>query len=127
MKPKFHFYQQIDLMDCGPTCLRMIARYHGHTFNLDTLREKSGITREGVSFGEIADAAEAIGQVTLGMMLAVQYITGSSTVQSTRSSPLRNQSRMRASAWIGWPRSMTATMRKTVKSPSLLCCRRCAD
>lgn len=73
MKPKFHFYQQMDLMDCGPTCLRMVARHHGRTFTIDTLREKSGITREGVSLGGIADAAEAIGMSSLAVQ--VDYAT----------------------------------------------------
>ncbi|MDR2147041.1 MAG: hypothetical protein LBE91_11335, partial [Tannerella sp.] len=30
-------------MDCGPTCLRMIARYYGRSYTLQTLRERSFI------------------------------------------------------------------------------------
>ena len=26
---KFPFYKQLDGMDCGPSCLRMIAKYYG--------------------------------------------------------------------------------------------------
>ncbi|HYF29913.1 MAG TPA: peptidase domain-containing ABC transporter [Chitinophagaceae bacterium] len=58
---KFPFYRQIDSMDCGPTCLRMIAKYYGKSYTLDTLREKSYIDRQGVSLLGISDAAEAIG------------------------------------------------------------------
>ena len=58
---KFAFYRQLDSMDCGPTCLRMIAKYYGRTYTLQSLREKSFITREGVSMLGISDAAEAIG------------------------------------------------------------------
>ena len=58
---KFPAYQQMDLMDCGPTCLRMLARHYGRTFDAEFLREKCAITREGVSLAGIADAAEAIG------------------------------------------------------------------
>ncbi|MBS3775140.1 MAG: C39 family peptidase, partial [Bacteroidales bacterium] len=47
--PKFPFYQQHDAMDCGPACLRMIARYYGKHYSLQTLRDRSYITREGVS------------------------------------------------------------------------------
>ena len=36
-------------MDCGPTCLRMIARYYGKSFSLPFLREKCYIDRAGVS------------------------------------------------------------------------------
>ncbi|MEL6277173.1 MAG: asparagine synthase-related protein, partial [Bacteroidota bacterium] len=39
-------------------CLRMVAKYYGKSYPADYLREKSNITREGVSLGGIADAAE---------------------------------------------------------------------
>lgn len=48
-------------MDCGPTCLRMICKYYGKSYSLDTLREKSYIDRQGVSMMGISDAAESIG------------------------------------------------------------------
>ena len=31
---KFPFYKQLDGMDCGPSCLRMIAKYYGKTFSV---------------------------------------------------------------------------------------------
>ena len=31
---KFPFYKQLDGMDCGPTCLRMIAKYYGKTYSI---------------------------------------------------------------------------------------------
>jgi ABC-type bacteriocin/lantibiotic exporter with double-glycine peptidase domain len=46
MKP-FPHYLQLDAMDCGPTCLRMIAAHYGQRYSLETLREKSHISREG--------------------------------------------------------------------------------
>jgi ATP-binding cassette subfamily B protein len=57
----FPFYSQIESMDCGPTCLRMVAKYYGKNYSLDTLREKSYIDRQGVSMLGISDGAEAIG------------------------------------------------------------------
>ena len=57
----FPHYLQLDAMDCGPTCLRMIARYYGKNYSLQTLRERSFITREGVSMPGISDAAESSG------------------------------------------------------------------
>lgn len=56
-------------MDCGPTCLRMIAKYYGKVFHIKTLRERSFITREGVSMLGISDAAESLGFRTLGVRL----------------------------------------------------------
>lgn len=58
---RFQFIPQHDQMDCGPSCLAMIALYHGKNFSLDYLREKSFITKEGVSLLGIKTASEAIG------------------------------------------------------------------
>jgi ATP-binding cassette subfamily B protein len=67
--PSFPFYKQLDAMDCGPTCLRMVARHYGKHFTLQTLREKSHLSREGVSMLGIARAAEEIGMQTMGVSL----------------------------------------------------------
>jgi ATP-binding cassette, subfamily B, bacterial len=66
---KFPEYIQLDLMDCGPTCLRMIAKHYGRNINLQTLRDKCGIGREGVSLLGISRAAEAVGFHTRGVLL----------------------------------------------------------
>ncbi len=66
---KFPFYQQFDAMDCGPTCLRMVARFYGKHFTTESLREKSYITREGVSLLGISDAAESIGMHSIGVKI----------------------------------------------------------
>lgn len=55
------YYPQHDTMDCGPTCLRMVAAFYGKRYSLEGLREKSFITREGVSMLGISEAAEKIG------------------------------------------------------------------
>ena len=66
----FPFYHQYDAMDCGPTCLRMIAKYYGKNYSLEFLREKCFIGREGVSLLGISDAAELIGFRTLGVKIS---------------------------------------------------------
>jgi len=48
-------------MDCGPTCLRMVAKHYGRNYSLQRLREISGINRAGVSLLGISEAAEKIG------------------------------------------------------------------
>lgn len=70
----FPHYLQHDAMDCGPTCLRMIAKYYGKTYSLQTLREHSFITREGVSMLGISDAAEFIGFRTSGVRISLQQL-----------------------------------------------------
>lgn len=58
---KFPFYKQLDGMDCGPSCLRMIAKYYGKTFSVQQLREQSYIQRTGVNLLGISEAAASIG------------------------------------------------------------------
>ena len=67
MKKKFPFYRQLDQMDCGPTCLKMIAKHYGKTVGIDYLRENSSIGRAGVSFGGIAECAESLGLHSLAV------------------------------------------------------------
>ncbi len=57
----FHYYKQLDAMDCGPTCLRMIAKYYGKEFSVQQLREQSFIKRTGVNLLGLSEAAENIG------------------------------------------------------------------
>ncbi|NRB63043.1 MAG: peptidase domain-containing ABC transporter, partial [Saprospiraceae bacterium] len=63
----FPFYQQHDEMDCGATCLRMVARYHGRFFSLESLRQLTYIGKQGVTMLGISDAAEHIGLQTLAV------------------------------------------------------------
>ena len=65
--PSFPFYKQLDAMDCGPTCLRMIAKHYGKAYTLQTLRSKSYLSRDGVSMMGISEAAESIGFRTMGV------------------------------------------------------------
>ncbi len=58
---KFPFYKQHDTMDCGPSCLKMIAQFYGKTYSLEKLRERCFVSREGVSLLSISEAAESIG------------------------------------------------------------------
>ncbi len=70
----FPFYKQLDTMDCGPSCLRMIAKFYGKTYSLNELRSKAYITREGVSMLGISEAAEAIGFRTTGVKIPFDKI-----------------------------------------------------
>ena len=70
----FPHFVQLDKMDCGPTCLRMIAKHYGRNYTLQYLRERSFITREGVSMLGISDAAETIGFRTVGVKLTLEKL-----------------------------------------------------
>lgn len=67
MPLSFPFYQQLDAMDCGATCIRMIARYFGRYYSLEYLRELTYIGKQGVSLLGISDAAEHIGLQSLAV------------------------------------------------------------
>ncbi len=67
MRRAFPSFLQMDQMDCGPTCLRMIAQHHGRSFSAEHLRERSAITRQGVSLAGISEAAESIGMDALAV------------------------------------------------------------
>jgi ATP-binding cassette, subfamily B, bacterial len=71
---KFPVYRQMDSMDCGPTCLRMIAKHYGKSFSLQTLREYAHITKEGVSLRGISEAAVKIGFRTLEAKLTFEQL-----------------------------------------------------
>ena len=61
-------------MDCGPTCLRMVAKFYGRNYSPQTLREKTQIGKDGVSLLGIAEAAELIGFRTQSYKLTFQSL-----------------------------------------------------
>jgi ATP-binding cassette subfamily B protein len=65
----FTFYRQLNQMDCGPTCLRMIAKHYGKHYNADTLRQIAGFSKQGVSMLGISETAEKIGFRTRGVQI----------------------------------------------------------
>jgi ATP-binding cassette subfamily B protein len=73
MRP-FPHYPQLDQMDCGPTCLRMVAKHYGRSYTVQTLRDKSQIGKEGVSLLGISEAAEAIGFRTMGIKIPFEKL-----------------------------------------------------
>lgn len=57
---KFPFYKQKDLKDCGPTCLKILAKYYGKIVPIQKLRDLCETTREGSSMMGLSDAGEAL-------------------------------------------------------------------
>ncbi|WP_264535921.1 peptidase domain-containing ABC transporter [Flavobacterium sp. N1736] len=71
---KFTNYKQADYKDCGPTCLKIIAKHYGKTIHIQELRDNSETTREGSNLLFLSDAAEKIGFRTLGVKLNVKRL-----------------------------------------------------
>jgi len=82
----FPYFSQLDSMDCGPTCLRMVAKYYGKSFSLPFLREKCYIDKEGVSLKGISEAAELIGFRTVAVK--VPLTTENSELPSLAEAPM---------------------------------------
>ena len=74
MIKSFPHYHQLEFADCGPSCLRMIAKYYGRNYSIQYLREQAFITREGVSMLGISDAAERIGFRTMGVKITLKQL-----------------------------------------------------
>jgi len=74
MLKKFPHYIQADFKDCGPTCLKMIAKHYGKNTNIQELRNLSETTREGSNLLFLSDAAEKIGFRTLGVKLNLERL-----------------------------------------------------
>jgi len=70
----FPVYIQHDAMDCGPTCLKMIAAFYGKHYSLDSIRQKSGLDKDGTSLLGVSDAAESIGFRTMGVSITFEQL-----------------------------------------------------
>ncbi len=66
--------RQLDAMDCGPACLKMVCKYYGKTFSLPYLRDRCFISRTGVSLLGISDAAESLGFRTLSAKVSAETL-----------------------------------------------------
>lgn len=75
MPKKSPFYRQYDQKDCGPTCLRMISKFHGKSYDGDYLREIASQTGDGTTLGGLADAAEKIGFSSLALNVTYETLS----------------------------------------------------
>lgn len=68
---RFPFEYQMDTMDCGPACLKIISKFYGKYYSLQYLRDMCGISREGASFQDVCYGAEKIGLRTLAVSVTI--------------------------------------------------------
>jgi ATP-binding cassette subfamily B protein len=71
----FSFVEQYDAMDCGPACLKMVAAFYKKNFSLELLRKKCYITKEGISFLGLSEAADSLGFKTIGVKIPFEMFT----------------------------------------------------
>jgi ATP-binding cassette subfamily B protein len=67
MLDRFPSYIQSEAKDCGPSCLKIVARYYGGNVNIEYLRNISETTRGGTSLTGLIKAAEKIGFKAVGI------------------------------------------------------------
>ena len=67
---KFPSYKQIESKDCGPTCIKIIAKHYGKIIGAEQLRKLSETTREGSSLLGLSDAVESIGFHSIGVKIS---------------------------------------------------------
>ncbi|MFC2456655.1 MAG: peptidase domain-containing ABC transporter [Prevotella intermedia] len=74
---RFPVEYQMDSHDCGPAALKIIAKHFGKYYSLQYLRDRCGITKEGVSLHDISVGAENIGLRTLAVKCDVNEVVNS--------------------------------------------------
>ncbi|SFW82335.1 peptidase domain-containing ABC transporter [Chitinophaga sancti] len=72
MFKRFPHYSQLDEMDCGPTCLKIIGKYYGKQFNIEYLRALTFTSREGSSLLHVSEAAQQLGFKTIGAKISYE-------------------------------------------------------
>jgi ATP-binding cassette subfamily B protein len=71
---KFITYQQLDAMDCGSTCLKMIFKHYGKQINVEKIRRESKIGNTGVSLLGLSEAAEKFGFRTVSAKITFNQL-----------------------------------------------------
>lgn len=74
---RFPVEYQMDSQDCGPACLKIIAKHFGKFYSLQSLRDRCGITKEGVSLLDLSTGAESIGLRTLAIKCTIDDVVNS--------------------------------------------------
>ena len=70
----FPFFKQVDVMDCGPACLQMVAKYYGKDYTLPMLSNLFDLSSEGASLLSMSEAAQRIGFNTLSVRITLEEI-----------------------------------------------------
>ncbi|MEL6277225.1 MAG: cysteine peptidase family C39 domain-containing protein, partial [Bacteroidota bacterium] len=71
---KFPYFKQLDLRDCGPTCLKIVSKHYGKRINTETLRQLSETTRIGSNLKGLGEAAESIGLRSLSVKISYEKL-----------------------------------------------------
>ena len=92
---RFPVDYQMDSQDCGPACLKIIAKHFGRYYSLQYLRDRCGITNQGISLLDLSTGAESIGLRTLAIKctledVSLQFFSGKTLILLLSIMPIRN-------------------------------------
>ncbi|MDR0332470.1 MAG: peptidase domain-containing ABC transporter [Dysgonamonadaceae bacterium] len=74
---RFPIEYQMDSQDCGPASLKIITKHFGKFYSLQYLRDRCGITKEGVSLLDLSTGAESIGLRSLAIKCTITDVVNS--------------------------------------------------
>ena len=74
MNKQFPNYKQTNTKDCGPTCLRIIAKHYNKSISVQFLRNLSETTRIGSNLLGLSDAADSLGLKSVGVRISIKKL-----------------------------------------------------
>lgn len=74
MAAKHPYFEQLDASDCGPTCLRMVAKHFGRDVPINHIRRITFLQRQGTSLLGLSQAAEALGFKSMGVKISLDML-----------------------------------------------------
>ena len=72
--PRFHHIKQPDSMECGATCLRMVAHHYGKMYSAEAMRQLCAVGHSGISMLSLNEAAIKIGFRTVCGRMSVEKL-----------------------------------------------------
>ncbi len=73
-RPRLPMVRQSEVAECGLACLAMVASYHGHELDLNTLRRKFPVSVKGVTLKELLQVAGRLGLAGRALRLEPEHL-----------------------------------------------------
>ena len=70
----FPHYHQLEAKDCGPTCLRIVARSFGKKYSLTEMKDLCMVTKQGVSLQDLINGATTLGLDSLSVKVPLKNL-----------------------------------------------------
>jgi len=66
------YIRQLEMTDCGPTCIQMIAAYYGKRYSVRTIKQFCDVTKLGISMHDLINACRKIGFETASITIGIK-------------------------------------------------------